>query len=173
MPVIMVACVCAIKWALMGVYKPLARPMWSWWAMRTEAVAVLYWGLGGKVLLEHLRGTAYLPFILRFFGCRIGSGVYMDTTDITEFDCVVIGDHVAMNDLSCLQTHLYEDRVMKVGRIEIGEGVTIGSFATVLYDTKVGDFAQLNPLTLVMKGEQIPPNTTWGGAPAVPMARAH
>jgi non-ribosomal peptide synthetase-like protein len=173
MPLIMVACVCAIKWMLMGVYKPLARPMWSWWAMRTEAVAVLYWGLGGKVLLEHLRGTAFLPFILRFFGCKIGSGVYMDTTDITEFDCVVIGDHVAMNELSCLQTHLYEDRVMKVGRIEIGEGVTIGSFSTVLYDTKVGDFAQLHPLTLVMKGEQIPANTVWGGAPAVPAQAAH
>lgn len=173
MPIIMLACVCAIKWAMMGVYKPLARPMWSWWAMRTEAVAVLYWGLGGRVLLEHLRGTAYLPFMLRFFGCRIGTGVYMDTTDITEFDCVTIGDHVAMNDFSCLQTHLYEDRVMKVGRIELGDGVTIGSFATVLYDTKVGDFAQLNPLTLVMKGEQIPANTVWGGAPAVPMSLEH
>lgn len=141
--------------------------------MRTEAVAVLYWGLGGRVLLEHLRGTAYLPFMLRFFGCRIGTGVYMDTTDITEFDCVTIGDQVAMNDFSCLQTHLYEDRVMKVGRIEVGDGVTIGSFATVLYDTKVGDFAQLNPLTLVMKGEQIPPHTRWGGAPAVPMSLEH
>jgi non-ribosomal peptide synthetase-like protein len=173
MPLIMVACVCAIKWALMGVYKPLARPMWSWWAMRTEAVAVLYWGLGGKVLLEHLRGTPFLPFVLRFFGCKIGAGVYMDTTDITEFDCVKIGDHVAMNELSCLQTHLYEDRVMKVGRIEIGEGVTIGSFATVLYDTKVGDYAELQPLTLVMKGEQIPPHTNWAGAPAQPVIARH
>jgi non-ribosomal peptide synthetase-like protein len=173
MPLIMVACVCAIKWSLMGVYKPLARPMWSWWAMRTEAVAVLYWGLGGKVLLEHLRGTAFLPFILRFFGCRIGAGVYMDTTDITEFDCVRIGSFTAMNELSCLQTHLYEDRVMKVGRIEIGEGVTIGSFATVLYDTKVGDFAELQPLTLVMKGENIPAHTNWAGAPAVPVLEKH
>ena len=173
MPTVMVAFVCAIKWSLMGVYKPLARPMWSWWAMRTEAVAVLYWGLGGKVLLEHLRGTAFLPFILRFFGCKIGEGVYMDTTDITEFDCVTIGNHVAMNDLSCLQTHLYEDRVMKVGRIEIGDGVTMGSFATVLYDTKVGDFAQLQPLTLVMKGENIPANTNWAGAPAQRVSVKH
>lgn len=166
MPLIMVAFVCAIKWMLMGTYKPLAKPMWSWWAMKTEAVAVLYWGLGGKVLLEHLRGTPFLPMILRLFGTRVGTGVYMDTTDITEFDCVTIGDHVAMNDLSCLQTHLYEDRVMKVGRVEIGNGVTIGSFGTVLYDTKVGDYARLLPLTLVMKGENIPASTIWGGAPA-------
>ncbi|MCZ8186643.1 MAG: amino acid adenylation domain-containing protein [Beijerinckiaceae bacterium] len=173
MPIIMVLCVCAIKWMLMGVYKPVAKPMWSWWAMKTEAVAVLYWGLGGKVLLEHLRGTPFLPMFLRLFGAKIGEGVYMDTTDITEFDCVKVGNHVAMNDLSCLQTHLYEDRVMKVGRVEIGDGVSIGSFATVLYDTRVGDYARLNPLTLVMKGEQIPANTVWGGAPAVPVASTH
>lgn len=174
MPIIMVLCVCAIKWMLMGVYKPVAKPMWSWWAMKTEAVAVLYWGLGGKVLLEHLRGTPFLPMFLRLFGAKMGEGIYMDTTDITEFDCVKVGNHVAMNDLSCLQTHLYEDRVMKVGRIEIGDGVTIGSFATVLYDTKVGDYARLNALTLVMKGEQIPASTVWGGAPAVPVtAVAH
>ena len=170
MPIVMVLFVCAIKWGLMGVYKPVAKPMWSWWAMKTEAVAVLYWGLGGKVLLEHLRGTPFLPMFMRLFGTKIGKGVYMDTTDITEFDCVKIGDHVMMNDLSCLQTHLYEDRVMKVGRVEVGNGVTIGSFATVLYDTKVGDFARLHSLTLVMKGEQIPANTIWGGAPAVRVA---
>jgi non-ribosomal peptide synthetase-like protein len=173
MPIVMVLAVCLIKWSLMGVYKPLAKPMWSWWAMKTEAVAVLYWGLGGKVLLEHLRGTPFLPMFLRLFGARIGEGVYMDTTDITEFDCVTIGNHVAMNDLSCLQTHLYEDRVMKVGRIEIGDGVTIGSFATVLYDTKVAAFARLAPLTLVMKGEQIPASTIWGGAPAQPAKAGH
>lgn len=171
MPVMMVLFVCAIKWMLMGTYKPVAKPMWSWWAMKTEAVAVLYWGLGGKVLLEHLRGTPYLPFFMRLFGTKIGKGVYMDTTDITEFDCVKIGDYVQMNDLSCLQTHLYEDRVMKVGRVEVGNGVTIGSFATVLYDTKVGDFARLQSLTLVMKGENIPAHTIWGGAPAVPVAK--
>ncbi|OYU48576.1 MAG: peptide synthetase [Rhizobiales bacterium PAR1] len=169
MPVIMVACVCAIKWALMGTYKPVAKPMWSWWAMKTEAVAVLYWGLGGKVLLEHLRGTPFLPWVLRCFGTKMGKGVYMDSTDLTEFDCVSIGDYAMMNDLSCLQTHLYEDRVMKIGRVEIGNGVTIGSFATVLYDTKVGDFARLQPLTLVMKGEHLPANSIWGGAPAQPV----
>ena len=49
----------------MGRYKPVMKPMWSCWAMRTEAVAVMYWGLAGKVLLEHLRGTPFLPWVLR------------------------------------------------------------------------------------------------------------
>ena len=165
-PAAMVAVVILVKWLLMGRYEPTVKPMWSWWAMKTEAVAVLYWGLAGKVLLDHLRGTPMLPWVLRLFGTRFGKGVFMDTTDITEFDCVSVGDHSAVNALSALQTHLYEDRVMKVGRVKVGRGVTIGAGSTVLYDTGVGDYAQLGPLTLVMKGEEIPAHTEWAGAPA-------
>jgi non-ribosomal peptide synthetase-like protein len=160
--------VVAVKWALMGVYRPVSKPMWSWWALRTEAVAVMYWGLAGKVLLDHLRGTPFLPWVLRLFGCKIGQGVLLDSTDVTEFDCVHIGDFTVVNALSALQTHLYEDRVMKVGCVRVGRGVTVGAGATVLYATQVGDFARLAPLTLVMKGETIPAGTAWCGAPAVP-----
>ena len=164
--------VIAVKWLLMGVYKPGMQPMWSWWAMRTEAVAVLYWGLAGKVLLEHLVGTPFLPWMLRLLGVKVGQGVCMLTTDITEFDCVTIGDYATINRTSALQTHLYEDRIMKVGRVDVGTGVSVGAFSTVLYDTKVGDYARLRPLTIVMKGESIPAHSEWEGAPAVPVVHA-
>ena len=168
-PLLQTLVVIAVKWSMMGVYKPLMKPMWSWWAMRTEAVAVLYWGLAGKVLLEHLQGTPFLPWILRLLGAKLGKGICMHTTDITEFDCVKVGDFCTINALSALQTHLYEDRVMKVGRVELGRGVTVGANATVLYDTHIGDYAQLRPLTIIMKGESIPANSEWEGAPAVPV----
>lgn len=160
-----------IKWLMMGVYKPLMKPMWSWWAMRTESIAVLYSGLGGKVLFEYLRGTPFLPWFLRLFGAKFGKGVWMDMTDITEFDCVTVGDFCQINAHAALQTHLYEDRVMKVGRVHLGKGVCVGAAATVLYDTHVGDFAQIGQLTVIMKGENLPAHTRWEGAPAVP-ARA-
>ncbi|ACA19646.1 amino acid adenylation domain protein [Methylobacterium sp. 4-46] len=164
--------VIAVKWLLMGAYRPGMHPMWSWWAMRTEAVAVMYWGLAGRVLLEHLMGTPFLPWVLRLFGTRTGQGVCLLATDITEFDCVTIGDYSAINRMSALQTHLYEDRVMKVGRVALGRGVTVGAFATVLYDTEVGDFARLRPLTVIMKGESIPSDSEWEGSPAVPVVHA-
>lgn len=167
MSIIITLVVIGLKWALMGTYRPTAKPMWSWWALRTEAIAVVYNGLAGKLLLERLVGTPMLPWVLRLFGCKFGRGVFLDTTDITEFDCVSVGDFTAVNGGAALQTHLYEDRVMKVGRVTIGTGVTIGQDATVLYDTKVGDFARVGPLTIIMKGEGIPPHSTWYGAPAV------
>ena len=160
--------VVAIKWVTMGRYEPVTKPMWSFWAMRTEAVAVMYWGLAGKVLLEHLRGTPFLPWFMRLFGAKIGQGVWLDTTDITEFDCVRIGSFTAINATSALQTHLYEDRMMKVGRVSVGDFVSIGANSTVLYDAKVGDFARLGPLTVVMKGEGIPDHSEWFGLPALP-----
>ena len=59
---------------------------------------------------------------------------------------------------------------MKVGRVFVGKGVTVGAGSTVLYDTHVSDYARLGPLTVVMKGEQIPANSEWVGAPAEPKA---
>ena len=166
-----VAIAVLVKWVSMGVYRPTIKPMWSWWALRTEAVAVMYWGMAGKSIMEHLRGTPYLPWALRMFGVKIGKGVYMDAIDITEFDCVEIGDFAAINTGACLQTHLYEDRLMKVGRIIIGKDVTVGAGSTVLYDTHVGDGAVIGPLTLVMKGESLPTHSAWVGSPAQPMIK--
>lgn len=166
------AVVVALKWLTMGRYEPVMKPMWSWWAMRTEAVAVIYAGLAGRMLLEHLRGTPFLPWIWRLLGAKVGRGVFVDMTDITEFDCVSIGDFSSLNANSALQTHLYEDRVMKVGRVKVGKGVTVGAGATVLYDTVVADYARLGPLTVVMKGEKIPAHSEWIGSPAQPKAVA-
>jgi non-ribosomal peptide synthetase-like protein len=166
--VMMMLVVCALKWLLMGVYKPMMRPMWSWFALRSEAIAVAYSTMASRVLLDHLHGTPMLAWCMRLFGAKIGEGTYWATTDITEFDCIDVGDFCAINENSALQTHLYEDRLMKIGRIKLGRGVTVGAGSTVLYDTRVDDHVRLGPLTVVMKGEGIPANSAWGGAPAQP-----
>jgi non-ribosomal peptide synthetase-like protein len=155
------------KWLVIGRYRPIHKPMWSWWAMRAESVSVLYGGLSSKIMLDYVRGTPFMPWLLRLYGVKIGRGTYLNCADLTEFDCVSIGDYSVVNLHATPQTHLYEDRVMKVGRIEIGRGVTLGSGSVVLYDTRIGDFARLMPLTVVMKGEAVPAHTMWCGAPSV------
>ena len=158
--------VVALKWILVGRYRPRAAPMWTPFVWLSEAVTNVYESLAVPNLLGHLRGTPLLPWALRLFGTRIGRGVYLDTTDLTEFDCVRIGDEAELNGWSGPQTHLFEDRVMKIGCVEIGAGASIGESSTVLYDTVVGDRTVLGPLTLVAKGERLPPDTRWEGSPA-------
>jgi non-ribosomal peptide synthetase-like protein len=160
--------VVALKWLFMGVYKPCTVPMWTPFVWLSEAVTNMYEGITVPNFLRHLRGTPWLPVALRLFGCKIGRGVYMDTTDITEFDCVSVGDHSEINALACPQTHLFEDRVMKIDHVTIGAGVSMGARSAVLYGARVSDRARLAALTLVMKGEVIPPDSSWCGSPAAP-----
>jgi non-ribosomal peptide synthetase-like protein len=160
--------VLGLKWGLVGRYRPRAAPMWTLFVWLSEAVTNLYESMAVPNLLGFLRGTPMLPWALRLLGARLGKGIYLGTTDLTEFDCVSIGDESELNDWCGPQTHLFEDRVMKIGRVEIGAGVTVGSCSTILYNTQVGDRAVLGPLTLVAKGERLPADTQWEGSPAVP-----
>ena len=158
--------VVALKWLMVGRYQPQAVPMWTPFVWVSEALTSIYESIAVPNFLEYLRGTPMLPTMLRLLGVKIGRGVYLDTTDITEFDCVEIGEHSEFNAWSGPQTHLFEDRVMKIGRIRIGAQVTVGVRSTVLYDTLLGDGVLLGPLTLVMKGEALPAHTAWAGSPA-------
>ena len=160
--------VALFKWLLLGRYRPRAVPMWTPFVWLSEAATNLYEGIAVPNLLSYLRGTPWLPVALNLLGCRIGRGVYLDTTDITEFDCVTIGAYSELNAMCCPQTHLFEDRVMKIDHVTIGERVSIGARSTVLYGASVQDRAQLGPLTLVMKGESIPGGSVWTGNPAAP-----
>ncbi|MFO1264948.1 MAG: Pls/PosA family non-ribosomal peptide synthetase [Rhodoferax sp.] len=163
--------VALFKWLLLGRYVQRAAPMWTPFVWLSEAATNLYEGIAVPNFLRYLRGTPWLPLALNLLGCHIGRGVYLDTTDITEFDCVTIGDYSELNALTCPQTHLFEDRVMKIDQVHIGARVTMGARSTVLYGATVADGARLGPLTLVMKGESIPTRSSWCGCPAAPHAR--
>jgi len=160
-----------LKWLLIGRYRKQSEPMWTPFVWLSEAVTNLYEGIAVPNFMRYLRGTPWLPIAFNILGARIGKGVYMDTTDITEFDCVQIGDNSELNALTCPQTHLFEDRVMKIDHVVIGEKVYMGPRAAVLYSAAIGNNARLGALTLVMKGESIPANGNWAGCPAAPAQR--
>jgi hypothetical protein len=75
-------------------------------------------------------------------GAKIGKGVWPNPTDLTEFECVDIGDYAELNAFSGLQTHLFEDRIMRIGNVQIGAGATLGVRGAVLYDASVGAYCQ-------------------------------
>jgi len=160
--------VAALKWLLIGRYDKLAQPMWTPFVWLSEGITSLYVGFTIPNFMRYLRGTPWLPTAFRLLGSRIGRGVYLDTTDLDEFDCVHIGDYSELNALACPQTHLFEDRIMKIDHVHIGRQVTLGARSSVLYGASIGDRANLGPLTLVMKGESIPANSRWHGCPAAP-----
>ena len=103
--------------------------------------------------------------LLRLLGAKIGKNVYVETTDFTEFDLISIEDNVILDRDCTLQTHLFEDRVMKLGKLHLHSRAQVGSWSLILYDTVLEADALIEPMSLVMKGEQVPSATTWQGIP--------
>ena len=157
-----------IKDVLLGRYEPTIKPLWSKFVWLNEVVNGVYEGIAAPVL-QPLLGTPFAASGLRLMGCRIGRRVFIDTTFFSEFDLVNIGDYAAINENATIQTHLFEDRIMKAGRLEIAEGASVGNMAVVLYDTRMQQGSWLAPLSVLMKGETLPPLSRWYGIPTQPM----
>lgn len=153
------------KTLLIGRYKPDARPLWSTFVWRNEFINSISENLVYPFFEFMFLGTPFAPIYFRIMGCKIGKKIFMETTEITEFDLVTIGDDSALNYGCTIQTHLFEDRVMKMSAVNIGNACTIGSLSVILYDTRMYDHSSLQGLSLIMKGESLPKNTHWQGSP--------
>ena len=116
--------------------------------------------------LNVLTGTAFIKYPLRLLGCKIGKRACLYTTQITEFDLINIGDYSTLNDNCTMQTHLFEDRVMKMSHVHIEDNCSVGGMSVVLYDSKMEKDSILEPLSVLMKHETLPANNRFIGAPA-------
>ncbi len=160
--------VALLKWLVIGRYRPRVEPLWGVWVRRTELITGLFENLVVPALVNFLTGTPWMAPVLRLFGARIGRRVWLSTTYLTEFDLVEIGDDAAVAEVTSVQTHLFEDRVMKMSDVRVGASSSVGTRSVVLYDAEVGDGACLDALSLVMKGERLPDRSRWRGIPARP-----
>jgi non-ribosomal peptide synthetase-like protein len=158
--------VVGLKWLVVGRYRPRVAPMWSHFVWRSELITALYESAAVPGLLGGFTGTPFLAPLLRLLGVRIGRRVFIETTYMTEFDLVQVGDDAAIGATTSLQTHLFEDRVMKMSTVRIGSACTVGPRSVVLYDSRLEDGVELDALSLAMKGERLPAATRWRGIPA-------
>ena len=81
-------------------------------------------------------------------------------------DLVRLGADVCLGPDCTVQTHLFEDRVMKMAEVDIGDRCSVGTDAVVLYGTRMEADSSLGDLSLLMKGETLPAGTRWQGSPA-------
>lgn len=154
------------KWIIIGRYRPCNKPLWSGFVWRSELVTGLYENFLVLFFLNMLTGSVFIKYPLRLLGCKIGDKCCLYSTQITEFDLLHVGDRSVLNDNCTMQTHLFEDRVMKMSDVVIGENCNVGGMAVVLYDSHMENGFSLEPLSILMKGESLPTETTFVGAPS-------
>lgn len=157
----------ALKWLLIGRYDTRSHPFFSTFVWRDELINSCQEVLSGSWLLAEATGTPLLNAYLRVLGAKIGRDAYIDTLAITEYDQVDVGESAAVNRDSCIQTHLFQDRVMQIGPSTLGRGSSMGPRTAVLPDTAVGEYTHLGTRSVLLRGESLPDCTRWIGVPVV------
>ena len=144
------------------------HPLWSGFVWRNEVVDTFVEMVAAPWFATAAAGTPALSLWLRSLGARIGRGVWCETYWLPEADLVRLGDGVSVNRGCVVQTHLFHDRVMTTGAVDLDHGATLGPHSVILPAASIGADATVGPASLVMRGEQVPARTRWAGNPIAP-----
>lgn len=157
----------AFKWMLLGRVRPGIRGFWSGWTCRWE-FQYMAWEIWSPALMKDLENTLLWNWVLRLLGARIGTGVVVATgaAELVDPDQIQYDDHATVAGL--IQAHTFEDRLLKVDRVRVGRGATLGEHALLMAGASIGNQAIARPGALLLKGESIADHAMVAGSPAVP-----
>ncbi|MEU5973739.1 Pls/PosA family non-ribosomal peptide synthetase [Streptomyces sp. NPDC047315] len=163
----LVACLlaAAAKWLVAGRHGGARHPLWSAFVWRGELADTFVEVLAVPWLVGPTAGTPLTGLWLRAIGARVGRGVWCETHWLPEADLVSVGAGASVNRGCVLQTHLFHDRIMRLDRVVVGAGATLGPHGIALPGTVLGDRVVVGPASLVMRGERVPADTRWLGNP--------
>ena len=161
---ISIAFAIVLKWLVIRRYKPGEYPLWSfyyfrWWlATRVQSVS-------GMLLFE---GTPIMSLFYRLMGAKVGRNCIIDTSLCGVYDLLTIGDDTCIGSRTQLLGYRVQNGMLIIGSIEIGSRCFIGSHAAVGLNTKIGDGACLDDLSLLPDGATIGAGEARRGSPAEP-----
>ncbi|GAA3533906.1 non-ribosomal peptide synthetase [Amycolatopsis ultiminotia] len=156
------------KWVLNGRVRRGEHPLWSSFVWRNELVAVYHEELVMRWFGATMLGSPLFNGLLRLYGARIGRGVVCETKWLPEPDLVHLGDGAVINRGCVVQTHLFQDRVLRLGSVHLDDGSTLGPHTVTLFDTHLGEHSSVEANSLVMRGETVPAQRRFGGNPIAP-----
>ena len=156
-----------LKWVIIGRYRAGEHPLWSFFVWRDEIVNTCQEQLAGGWLLQLALATPLMSVYLRAMGAKVGRDVWCETMTITEFELASLDDGCAVNRGSVVETHLFHDRLMRIGPATLGAGSTLGPSSAMLPDSALGAGCRVGGRSVVMRGERLPAHTSWHGAPVV------
>ena len=168
-----ILCVIALltKWLVLGPIREGRHAFWSCWCCRWDLLYEV-WAAYAVPVLAAFEGTPFVSWWLRAMGCRIERGVVFGSSflQVVDPDMLDVGDGATV---SChLQSHSFEDRVLKIAPVRIGAGADVGRGAVLLYGADVGERAEVAPNSVVMKREMLLPGMRYAGCPTRPVPAA-
>ncbi|RRO97119.1 amino acid adenylation protein, partial [Corynebacterium bovis] len=160
----------AVKWLCVGRIRAGDHLLWSGFVWVNELQDQFVETVAGPWFLSHTSGTASLSVFLRALGARIGRGAWIESYWLPEADLCEIGRGATVGPGCVVQTHLFQDRVMSLDRVTVGDGATLGPHSVALPASSLGAGTTVGPASLVMRGDRLPAHTRWQGNPVETVA---
>jgi non-ribosomal peptide synthetase-like protein len=160
----MLALSIAIKWLVIGRYKPGSYPVWGfyyfrWWM--TTRFQPLGWP-------RMFAGTPLMTLYCRAMGAKVGKGVTIATPICAAFDVISIGDGSSIGAETHMLGYRVEDGMLHIAPVKIGQNCFVGMQCCLGLDTTLQDEARLDDMSLLNDGEVIPAGGGRRGIPAKP-----
>jgi len=106
--------------------------------------------------LDFLTPTPLNTLFYKMMGMKIGKGVQINTTNISDPALIEIGDFVTIGGSVHIIAHYGQKGYLVLSRVKIGNGVNIGLKATIMGDTEIGTGAMIAPHEVVLPKSRIP-----------------
>ena len=144
---------------------PLRPGRYSW-----EEAHASYWKLFaltymfGRGALLPFTPDLFKPLVAKLFGAKIGKGAAM-AGHINEPPLVSMGDYAILGQYSVVTPHAITSGKIILGKITIGNRVTIGVGSVIMPGVEIGDGAMVMPNSFVPMDTKIIAGEIWGGNP--------
>jgi len=106
--------------------------------------------------LEFITPTPLNILFYRLMGMKIGKGVHLNTTNISDPALIEIEDKVTVGGSVHIIAHYASKGYLIVERVKICKGATIGLKATIMGDVEIGENAAIAPHEVVLPKSRIP-----------------
>jgi non-ribosomal peptide synthetase-like protein len=158
----------AAKWLVVGQIRASEFPLWSSFVWRNELSDTFVETVAAPWFARAASGTPVMNLWLRALGAHIGRGTWCETYWLPEADLVTLGEGSTVNRGCVVQTHLFHDRIMRMDRVVLEAGATLGPHCVALPAARLGSSATVGPASLVVRGDEVPGSTRWQGNPIRP-----
>ena len=156
----------AVKWLLIGRWKPRRIRVWSlayvrFWVVKDLVVA--------NPLVRLCVGTPLYNLYLRALGAKVGRGALILTPHVPVCtDLLSIGPGSVIRKDCYLNGYRAQAGFIETGPVTVGAGAFVGEVTVLDIDTALGDGAQLGHASALHAGQVVPAGRCWHGSPAEP-----
>ncbi|MGW3965128.1 Pls/PosA family non-ribosomal peptide synthetase [Amycolatopsis sp. NPDC005003] len=152
----------AVKWLLVGRWKPGEIPLWSPAYLR-------FWTVKTVVRfcpLALFAGSPLYVLYLRLLGAKVGAGaVVLLRRPPVCTDLLTVGAGAVVRKDALISCYRAEAGRIRTGRVTVGDRAFVGETAVLDIDTVIGDDAQLGHASSLAAGQVVPAGESWHGSP--------